>query len=1523
MQRRKINRLTSLLCVAAMTGSLLPVLPAAAEEASADREVLASFNFDDAETGFESANAKAVAKGTYALQDSKDAASKKALYLDGNAGNYLALQDKDGGSLLNGKKEITISYDAKPDRTGGNWVYYAAPNEDAQKYPNEHYLGALQSNGNLTVERYNNNGSRPATNKAATGSDWAHVDVVYNEGSTTLYVDGEKKQTVDSDYTLPDILGDSSIFYIGRANWGSGEGYKGWIDNFTVYGEALTDEELKTPEMDTDTFLETVKEQLTLDADLDAVKDNLDLPSKMTVKKSEKTAEITWKSSDTSVITDQADGKKEAGLVTRPEKDTVVTLTATITCDGKSAEKTFQVTVKAKSTKSEKTSAYLFAYFTGTEGKATDEQIYFSLSKDGSKWQDLTDNGSPVLTSDLGDKGVRDPYLVRSPKGDKFYLIATDLSIYHRGGWGKAQATTKGSTKLIIWESDNLVDWSEPRSVDVAGKIPGAGCAWAPEAFYDEDTGNYVVYWATASDESNKVGDRMNMYYATTRDFRTFSDPVLWIDREHSIIDTTMIKVGDTYYRASGDGQITIEKSKSIYDGWEIIGTLKDIFNNDKYSGSKLEGPEFFKYNEDDYLTDDSGNKVVTYGLMCDQYAEGKGYLPFRTTDIADQSTKSWSPATDVNFGALKKRHGTILPITDEEYKAIKAKYSDEVPEPEQKVLADFNFDDETTGFESENAKATGNYTLKDSYNEKAGKAVYLDGSADQYLQVTDKEGKSLLTGSRSMTVSFDMKADRTSTNWAMYAAPNSTAPTYKYEKYLGILNANGETTAQRYNNNGTRPASVSANSGNDWSHIDVVYAEDSTSIYVNGEKKATEKSDYDLSTILGKNSILQIGKANWGSGEYFKGWIDNFRIENRALSEEQVTALSEDFVATLPAVKSAEVGTQPTRAEALEYRGTDDHTGIKTDVDQDAKTITSYVRKGTDLAKVPVTVSFNKKADKITVDGKEFTSGDTLDLSADRELVIEKNGSKEIWTVKKPVVCNNPVLPGQYADPDIDYMDGKFWIFPTTDGYPGWAGTKFHAFSSEDMVNWKDEGVILELANENPGKNEQGTEIAASPWAVGGSAWAPTIEEKDGKYYFYYCGKFKNGQSAIGVAVADDPKGPYTDKGTALLTVDMCKQAGVSMGQAIDPSIFTDDDGTSYITFGNGSAAIAQLNDDMMSIKEDSLKQITGLTDFRESVVVTKANGKYHWTWSCDDANSPNYHVNYGVSDSLTNADGKVSVELKKKNLLAKDEQLGILGSAHQSVLHVKDGSGKDRYFMAYHRFYTPLNIFNSGDGLGKHRETCIDEIQFDAEGYMTVTPTLEGVGAVKMKVDEPDKPSVDEKIAVISSNVKLSTTKYTYNGKVKTPKVTVKKDGKTVKATSYTVSYAAGRKNVGIYKVKVTMKGAYKGVITKTFKILPKKTTLKSVKKDGKKAIAVKWKKQKKQTTGYQIQYAVNKKFTKNAKVTTVKSNKLTAKTIKKLKKGKTYYVRIRTYKNVKVKGKTTKYVSTWSKAKKVKVK
>ena len=169
---------------------------------------------------------------------------------------------------------------------------------------------------------------------------------------------------------------------------------------------------------------------------------------------------------------------------------------------------------------------------------------------------------------------------------------------------------------------------------------------------------------------------------------------------------------------------------------------------------------------------------------------------------------------------------------------------------------------------------------------------------------------------------------------------------------------------------------------------------------------------------------------------------------------------------------------------------------------------------------------------------------------------------------------------------------------------------------------------------------------------------------------------------------------------------------------------------------------------------------------------------------------------------------------------------------------------------------------------------------------------------------------------------SVALSATSYTYNGKVKKPSVTVKDaKGKKISSKYYTVSYSKGRKNVGQYTVTIKFKGNYSGTVKKTFTIKPKATTLSKV-TAGKKAFTVKWKKQATQTTGYQIQYSTSSKF-KSAKTVTVSKNKTTSKKISKLKAKKKYYVRIRTYKTVKVNGKNTKIYSGWSKAKTVKTK
>lgn len=159
-------------------------------------------------------------------------------------------------------------------------------------------------------------------------------------------------------------------------------------------------------------------------------------------------------------------------------------------------------------------------------------------------------------------------------------------------------------------------------------------------------------------------------------------------------------------------------------------------------------------------------------------------------------------------------------------------------------------------------------------------------------------------------------------------------------------------------------------------------------------------------------------------------------------------------------------------------------------------------------------------------------------------------------------------------------------------------------------------------------------------------------------------------------------------------------------------------------------------------------------------------------------------------------------------------------------------------------------------------------------------------------------------------------------YNSKTQKPEITLKVRGKVVPKQYYTLSGDTNKKNVGTYTVKATFDKAYqgfKGTLSVKYKIVPKKPTMKALKK-GKKSITVSWKKQTSQVTGFQIQRSTSKKFTKSTtKQYTVKSSKATHKKLTKLKAKKRYYVRLRTYKKV---GKTT-YYSSWSGAKNIKTK
>ncbi|MFB9328008.1 glycoside hydrolase family 43 protein [Paenibacillus aurantiacus] len=293
--------------------------------------------------------------------------------------------------------------------------------------------------------------------------------------------------------------------------------------------------------------------------------------------------------------------------------------------------------------------AYLFCYFTVEDEGG--EQVYFSLSEDGLHWRDLN-NRQPVLISSIGEEGVRDPFILRSPINNKFYIIATDLRIASQKGWGAAQY--EGSRSIIMWESDDLVNWSHEKSVLI--DLPDAGCVWAPETIFDEETAEHLLFWASMVEEEGNEPKQV-IYSSRTKDFITFTKPEKYIERDNHVIDTTFIKEGNTYYRYSKDETtkcITIESSNSLEkSSFDPIHSpiLGNLFG--------MEGPAIFKFNDRD-----------EWCLLVDQYAAKKGYLPLLTEDLSSGQFRILNE-DEYDLGQTLKRHGSILNITRAEFNSL------------------------------------------------------------------------------------------------------------------------------------------------------------------------------------------------------------------------------------------------------------------------------------------------------------------------------------------------------------------------------------------------------------------------------------------------------------------------------------------------------------------------------------------------------------------------------------------------------------------------------------------------------------------------------------------------------------------------------------------------------------------------------------------------------------------------------------------------------------------------------------
>lgn len=291
-----------------------------------------------------------------------------------------------------------------------------------------------------------------------------------------------------------------------------------------------------------------------------------------------------------------------------------------------------------------------------------------------------------------------------------------------------------------------------------------------------------------------------------------------------------------------------------------------------------------------------------------------------------------------------------------------------------------------------------------------------------------------------------------------------------------------------------------------------------------------------------------------------------------------------------------------------------------------------------------------------------------------------------------------NPIVPGWYADPEGAVFEGRIWVFPTYSAKYD-EQTHFDAFSSADLAHWTKHPRVLEKARVS--------------WARR-AMWAPAVIEREQRYYFFFSANDIQNDSevgGIGVAVADQPQGPYRDLlGRPL--IDRFHNGA----QPIDQFVFHDADGSYWMMYGGWRHCnLARLNGDFTGFLPfgdgTMFKEITP-AGYVEGPFMFVRDGWYYFMWSEGGWTGPNYSVAYAMARSIHGPFDRIGTILRQDPTVAS-------GAGHHSVIQ---RPGTDEHFIVYHR--RPL-----GETDGNHRVVCIDRLEFEGDGK--IKPVLMTVQA------------------------------------------------------------------------------------------------------------------------------------------------------------------------------------------------
>lgn len=317
---------------------------------------------------------------------------------------------------------------------------------------------------------------------------------------------------------------------------------------------------------------------------------------------------------------------------------------------------------------------YLFTNF-----PVDDEQVYMHLSdgNDALSYNQLSYDGTSetarILESTVGEKGVRDHFIIAAPDNSKYWLHATDLKVNALGG-DFINATRYGSRSIVIWESTDLANWSGPRLSAPLANI-SAGNVWAPESYWDASRSEYIIifssrYWDPADVDRTGRSPPNQLMYVTTKDYETFSEEKVYFSPGYPVIDCSLLHVPEqgenVWYRwvkSEVDYLVWQQRSSTgILGEWTNVGGAPDgtrVTFAAKYSNN--EGQMAFRDNLDPGL----------YHLWIDQ-SSTETYIPAQARTLDDMS--AWELSDTTNF-TKNTKHGWVLPINQKQYDAISAKY--------------------------------------------------------------------------------------------------------------------------------------------------------------------------------------------------------------------------------------------------------------------------------------------------------------------------------------------------------------------------------------------------------------------------------------------------------------------------------------------------------------------------------------------------------------------------------------------------------------------------------------------------------------------------------------------------------------------------------------------------------------------------------------------------------------------------------------------------------------------------------